>query len=55
MLIRLSCELLGWPAPAPHPDSLHSTLAAVRTGRFTVTGNGTRSEPCRFSLARPPA
>jgi hypothetical protein len=47
-------ELLArWPAPAPHPDSLHRTLAAaVRAGRFTATGNGMRSEPFRFGLAR---
>lgn len=48
-------ELAGWPPPAPHPDSLHRTLAeAVRAGRFSATGNGTRSEPHRFGLARPP-
>ena len=47
-------ELLArWPAPVPHPDSLHRTLA-VRAGRFTTTGNGTRSEPFRFGLARAP-
>ena len=50
-------ELLArWPAPAPHADSLHRTLAtAVHAGRFTATGNGTRTDPCRFGLARPPA
>lgn len=48
--------LTRWPAPAPHPDSLHRTLAAaVHAGRFTAIGSGTRSDPCRFSLARPPA
>jgi hypothetical protein len=45
-----------WPAPVPHPDSLHRTLAAaVRAGRFTATGNGTRSQPFRFGLAGPTA
>jgi hypothetical protein len=50
-------ELLArWPAPAPHPDSLHRTLAAaVRAGRFTAIGNGTRSEPRRFGLTPLPA
>jgi hypothetical protein len=46
--------LARWPAPAPHPNSLHRTLAAAaRAWRFTMTGNGTRSEPFRFGLARP--
>ena len=57
-LLAASCaplthqELLArWPAPAPHADSLHRTLAAaVQAGRFTRAGNGTKSEPFRFGL-----
>jgi AAA domain len=46
--------LTRWPGPPPHPDSLYRTLAAaVQQGRFTTTGNGTKTEPMHYGLARP--
>jgi hypothetical protein len=45
--------LARWPGPAPHPDSLHRTLAAaLQCGLLTATGNGTREEPFRYALVK---
>jgi hypothetical protein len=45
--------LARWPGPAPHPDSLHRTLAAaVQCGLLTATGKGTKEEPFQYALGK---
>ncbi|MBI3823761.1 MAG: AAA family ATPase [Planctomycetes bacterium] len=51
----LTCrELLDrWPGETPRPDSLWRTLAhGVEFGHFTAAGEGTKTEPFRFAMAR---
>jgi hypothetical protein len=51
----LTCrELLErWPAAAPRADSLWRTLArGVELGLFSTAGQGTKTDPFRFTLRR---